>query len=138
MQEHGLRGDLPPGKTYQSYIDPFTHLPVYSLYDGKTRAPTAAMLANVTTLVIDVQDVGARCFTYISTMAECLKSAKQNNKTIVVLDRINPIGGREDEVQGPVLNMNYTSFVGIWKIPLRHGYVVFFHNVLLFLQLTLH
>lgn len=94
---------------------------MFSLYDGKNKAPTAAMLENVTMLVFDVQDVGARCYTYISSMVECMKSAKQFNRTFVVLDRINPIGGSEVDVQGPVLELNYTSFVGIWSIVMRHG-----------------
>jgi uncharacterized protein YbbC (DUF1343 family) len=86
------------------------------------------MYQNITTLVFDIQDIGARCYTYISTMSECLKSAKNNSKKktklkkdvkFVILDRVNPIGGLN--VQGSVLELNYTSFIGIWKIPMVHG-----------------
>jgi uncharacterized protein YbbC (DUF1343 family) len=118
--EHGVRGDIAPGKRFENYIDPQTKLPVYSLYSKTvTGYPEPYMLKDVTALVFDIQDVGARCYTYISTMVACLRSAKANNvKKFVVLDRPNPIGGT---VQGNTLDMNFTSFVGIWKIPMKHG-----------------
>lgn len=118
--EHGIRGDIPPGQRFDNYIDPITKLPVYSLYSrNHTGGPQPYMLRNVTALVFDIQDVGARCYTYISTMVRSLVSAKSNNvKKFVVLDRPNPIGG---DIQGNLLNMNFTSFIGIWKIPMKHG-----------------
>eukprot|EP01080_Neovahlkampfia_damariscottae_P006162 gene6162-10169_t len=118
--EHGIRGDIEPGKRFENYIDPQTRLPVYSLYSKTvTGYPEPYMLKNITTLVFDIQDVGARCYTYISTLVACLKSAKANGvKKVVVLDRPNPIGG---DVQGNILEMKHTSFIGIWKLPMKHG-----------------
>lgn len=123
--EHGLRGNLPPGQSFDSYIDPTTGLPVFSIYNAAngTYAPQPWMLQNVTALVYDMQDIGARCYTVISTLAHCLKSAKLNNKKFIVLDRPNPING--NTVSGPLLDMSCcSSFIGIWKIPLRHGLTV--------------
>ncbi len=121
--EHGIRGDQPPGAPFPSYIDPVTQLPVFSLYDKNgTRAPTKEMLENVTLLLIDVQDIGARCYTYISTMALSMKSSAQFQVPFVVLDRLNPISAAV--MEGPILEISHQSFVGIWKIPLRHGMTI--------------
>ena len=119
--EHGLRGDRPAGAYVESYIDPATKLPVYSLY-GPTKHPSAAMLAGIEVLVFDIQDVGARPYTYVSTMAYVLESAKQYRKEMWVLDRPNPIGGTL--VEGPVLDPAFHSFVGLYPIPERHGMTV--------------
>ncbi len=119
--EHGLRGDRPAGAFVASYTDPRTGLPVYSLY-GDQRHPTAAMLAGVDVLLFDIQDVGARPYTYVSTMAYAMEAAKQFGKEIWVLDRPNPIGGTM--VEGPVLDPAFKSFIGLYPIPMRHGMTV--------------
>jgi uncharacterized protein YbbC (DUF1343 family) len=119
--EHGLRGDHDAGTYVPSYTDPRSGLPVYSLY-GETRHPSAAMLAGIDVLVFDIQDVGARPYTYMSTMAYVMESAKQYGKEIWVLDRPNPIGGLRTE--GPVLDPAYKSFIGLYPIPERHGLTI--------------
>jgi len=116
--EHGLRGDRGAGTYVPSYIDERTGLPVYSLY-GATRHPLAEMLAGIDVLVFDIQDVGARPYTFASTMAYVMESAKEHGKEIWILDRPNPIGG--DHVEGPVLDPRFRSFVGLYPIPERHG-----------------
>lgn len=119
--EHGFRGDRGAGASIASYNDPETRLPVYSLY-GASRHPSAAMLAGVDVLLFDIQDVGSRAYTYISTMAYAMQSARQYGKEFWVLDRPNPIGGTI--VEGPVLEPAYESFIGLYPIPIRHGMTV--------------
>ena len=116
--EHGLRGDHSAGAYVPSYTDPRTNLPVYSLY-GPTRHPTAAMLSGIDVLLFDIQDVGARDYTFVSTMAYVMQSAAKYGKEIWILDRPNPVGGAI--VEGPVLEPRYRTFVGIYPIALRHG-----------------
>jgi uncharacterized protein YbbC (DUF1343 family) len=116
--EHGLRGDRDAGSYVPSYTDARSALPVYSLY-GETRHPSARMLDGIDVLVFDIQDVGARPYTYASTLAYVMESAKQYGKEIWVLDRPNPIGGVG--VEGPVLDPEYKSFIGLYPIPERHG-----------------
>ncbi|PLR69917.1 DUF1343 domain-containing protein [Bacillus sp. PAMC26568] len=119
--EHGVRGDAQAGSSVEFYIDEKTGLPVYSLY-GKTKKPTPEMLANVDVLVFDIQDVGTRYYTYIYTMAYAMEAAKENNIPFIVLDRPNPQGGLS--VDGPVLEPEFSSFVGLYPIPLKHGMTV--------------
>jgi uncharacterized protein YbbC (DUF1343 family) len=119
--EHGLRGDRPAGSYVASYTDERSGLPVYSLY-GATRHPSAAMLDGVDVLVFDIQDVGARPYTYVSTMAYVMQSAAAAGKEIWILDRPNPIGGTL--VEGPVLDPAFRSFVGLYPIPERHGMTI--------------
>ncbi|MGA2394294.1 MAG: DUF1343 domain-containing protein [Candidatus Lustribacter sp.] len=119
--EHGLRGDRDAGTYVPSYTDPRSGLPVYSLY-GATRMPTARMLDGVDVLVFDIQDVGARPYTYASTLAYVMQTAKTYGKEIWVLDRPNPIGGLR--VEGPVLDPAYKSFIGLYPIPERHGLTI--------------
>ena len=119
--EHGLRGDRPAGAYVASYTDERSGLPVYSLY-GTTRRPSAEMLAGVDVLLFDIQDVGARAYTYISTMAYAMQAAKQFNKEFWVLDRPNPTGG--EVVEGPVLDPAFSSFIGLYAIAMRHGMTV--------------
>ncbi len=116
--EHGFRGDRGAGASIASYADSQTHLPVYSLY-GASRHPSAAMLEGVDVLLFDIQDVGSRAYTYISTMAYAMQSARAYDKEFWVLDRPNPIGGTV--VEGPVLEPAYESFIGLYPIPIRHG-----------------
>ncbi|MBV8152606.1 MAG: DUF1343 domain-containing protein [Candidatus Eremiobacteraeota bacterium] len=119
--EHGLRGDRPAGSYVASYKDGRTGLPVYSLY-GPTRRPTAAMLRNVDVLLYDIQDVGARTYTYISTLAYVMQAAAAAHKEVWVLDRPNPTGGMK--VEGPVLDRRFSSFIGLYPIAMRHGMTV--------------
>ena len=119
--EHGLRGDQPAGHYVASYRDPQTSLPVYSLY-GPTRIPNAAMLRDVDVLLFDIQDVGDRAYTFISTMAQAMKAAKAHGKEFWVLDRPNPIGGHL--VEGPVLEPAFESFIGLYPIAMRHGMTI--------------
>lgn len=116
--EHGLRGNAEAGADIAAAIDMRTGLPVYSLY-GDTKKPTAEMLENIDVLCFDIQDVGTRFYTYMSTMALAMESAKEQNKLFVVFDRPNPIGGLA--VEGPVLKPGFESFIGMYPIPIRHG-----------------
>jgi uncharacterized protein YbbC (DUF1343 family) len=119
--EHGVRGDAQAGASVEYYIDEKTGLPVYSLY-GKTKKPTPEMLKDVEVLVFDIQDVGTRYYTYIYTMAYAMEAAKENGIPFIVLDRPNPQGG--ESVDGPVLEPEFSSFVGLYPIPLKHGMTV--------------
>jgi len=96
-------------------------VPVYSLY-SETREPTAEMLAGIDALVVDLQDVGTRIYTYIYTMANCLRAARRHGVRVIVCDRPNPIGGTA--VEGPMLVRGYESFVGQFPIPMRHGMTI--------------
>lgn len=116
--EHGIRGAV--DEKVGDSRDEKTGLPIYSLY-GEKRAPTAEQLANVDALVFDIQDVGCRFYTYISTLGECLSAAAQNGRKFIVLDRPNPVGGVE--VEGPVLTSE-RSFVAWHELPVRHGMTV--------------
>jgi uncharacterized protein YbbC (DUF1343 family) len=115
--EHGIRGTQ--DAQVASGKDEKTGLPVYSLY-GKTKKPTAEMLKDVDVLVFDIQDIGARYYTYCTTLALVMESAKEHDKALVVLDRPNAIGG--DAVEGPLLEEGLRgSFIGYFGIPTRHG-----------------
>ena len=116
--EHGIRGSAEAGERVASGIDERTGLPVHSLY-GQTTKPTAAMLDGVDVLLFDIQDIGTRYYTYLSTMALSMEAAGELGIAFVVLDRPNPIGG--DLVQGNVLDPAFSSFVGLYPIPMRHG-----------------
>jgi len=118
--EHGFEGKLDIAKVNDS-LDTKTGLKIYSLY-GETRKPTAAMLSEIDTVVFDIQDIGTRFYTYISTMGEALKAAAENKKRFVILDRPNPINGVD--VAGPMLDDNSESFVTYHKLPVRHGMTV--------------
>ncbi|HTU71192.1 MAG TPA: DUF1343 domain-containing protein [Candidatus Baltobacteraceae bacterium] len=119
--EHGFRGDRTAGAYVPSYVDPATRLPVYSLY-GPTRHPSEAMLRDVDVLLFDIQDVGSRAYTFISTMAYAMQSAAAQDKEFWVLDRPNPVGGAI--VEGPVLEPDEESFIGLYPIAMRHGMTV--------------
>lgn len=116
--EHGLRGTADAGTSVADGRDPDTGVPIYSLY-GDTRRPTPAMLAEVDVLVFDMQDVGARFYTYISTMGLAMQAAAEADLPFVVLDRPNPLGGTY--VSGFVLEDEQRSFVGQYPIPTAHG-----------------
>lgn len=116
--EHGIRGDAEAGVTIANAVDPRTGVPIYSLY-GATRSPTPEMLEGVDVLLFDMQDVGARYYTYVSTMALAMEAAGRAGIPFVVLDRPNPIRG--DVMQGNVLEPAFASFVGMYPVPMRHG-----------------
>lgn len=118
--EHGIRGDTEAGGKIAGSVDAKTGVPVYSLY-GEIRKPTPEMLKNLDVLIFDVQDVGARFYTYISTMSLAMEAAAESRLPFYVFDRPNPIG---DLVEGPVLDSALRSFVGIHPIALRHGMTV--------------
>ena len=114
--EHGIRGIL--DEKVPSSVDEKTGVTIHSLY-GETRRPTAEMLAGLDTLVVDLQDIGARIYTYISTMAYVMEAAAPRGIKVVVLDRPNPINGWQ--IEGPMLDKDATSFIGYYPMPMRHG-----------------
>ena len=120
--QHGFRSDLQENMIESPHgSDARRRIPVFSLY-SETREPTAEMLAGLDALVIDLQDVGTRIYTYIYTMANCLRAARRHGLPVVVCDRPNPIGGVA--VEGPMLEPGFESFVGQYPIPMRHGLTV--------------
>jgi uncharacterized protein YbbC (DUF1343 family) len=116
--EHGIRGVAAPGEQILDTLDVKTGVPVVSLY-GKINKPSPAMLADIDVLLYDIQDVGARFYTYISTMALCMEAAAERGIPFVVLDRPDPLGGTS--VDGPLLEDSLRSFVGIAPIPVVYG-----------------
>ncbi|MEO8041413.1 MAG: DUF1343 domain-containing protein, partial [Acidobacteriota bacterium] len=117
--QHGIRGDVQDNMIETGHAtDSRTGLPIYSLY-SETREPTEKMLENVDTIVFDMQDVGCRIYTFAYTMANCMRAAKKFGKRVIVCDRPNPITGAQ--VEGNVTEKEFTSFVGQFEIPTRHG-----------------
>ena len=116
--EHGLDGTEGAGRYVSSRRDPVTGLMAYSLY-GPTRKPTPQMLDGIDTLVYDMQDIGCRSYTYISTLAKCMEAAGEKGITVVVLDRPNPLGGVR--VEGPGMEDRWKSFIGQLPVPYVHG-----------------
>ena len=120
--QHGFRSDLQENMIESPHAqDARRRVPVYSLY-SETREPTAEMLADVDVLVVDLQDVGTRIYTYIYTMANCLRAARKHGVRVVVCDRPNPING--EDIEGAMLDPAYASFVGQFAIPMRHGLTI--------------
>ena len=120
--QHGARGETQANMIeWAGYRDPATGLPVHSLY-GNTRKPTEAMLQDIDVLLIDLQDVGARYYTFIYTMALAMEACAEYGKEVVVLDRPNPINGAD--LEGPLLDASFASFVGLYPIPVRHGMTI--------------
>jgi uncharacterized protein YbbC (DUF1343 family) len=119
--EHGVRGEFTAGALVQGETDPATGLPVYSLY-GKTRKPTPEMLQGIDVLVYDIQDIGSRSYTFISTLGLVMLAAAENNIPVVVLDRPNPLGGIR--MEGAVTRPGFISFVSQFEIPYIHGLTV--------------
>lgn len=120
--QHGFRSDVQDNMIETPHRDDGARrVPVHSLY-SETREPTAEMLRNLDVLVIDLQDVGARIYTYIYTMANCLRAAARHGVPVIVCDRPNPIDGLD--VEGPMLAPGFESFVGQFPIPMRHGMTI--------------
>jgi uncharacterized protein YbbC (DUF1343 family) len=120
--QHGFRSDVQDNMIETPHADdPTRRVPLYSLY-SETRQPTATMLAGVDVLVIDLQDIGARIYTYIYTMANCLRACERFGIPVIVCDRPNPIGG--NDVEGALLGPGFESFVGQFPIPMRHGMTI--------------
>ncbi len=120
--QHGIFGNTQDNMVeWEGFIDRATGLPVYSLY-GKTRKPAPEMLNNVDVFIIDLQDVGTRYYTFIWTMALCMKACEERGIPVIVLDRVNPIGGHL--IEGPVLKNEFSSFVGLHPLPVRHGMTI--------------
>lgn len=116
--EHGIRSDAAAGETVSDAKDEKTGIPIFSLY-GKTKKPTPSMLANIDVLVYDIQDVGVRFYTYISTMGLCMEAAAEQGIPFIVLDRPNPLGGVK--IDGPIIEDSLKSFVGMYPIPVVYG-----------------
>lgn len=119
--EHGIRGDFAAGDKVENAIDEATGLPVFSLY-GKTRKPTPDMLEGVDALVYDIQDIGSRSYTYISTLGLIMEAAAEADIEVIVLDRPNPLGGNRWE--GNLAERGFISFVSQFEIPYVHGFTV--------------
>lgn len=116
--EHGVRGDVHAGDEFGNMTDPATGIPVYSIY-GKTKKPTPEMLRNIDALVYDIQDIGCRSFTFISTLGMALEACAENGKELIVLDRPNPLGG--NRVEGNLVEKGFESFVSQYPIPYLYG-----------------
>lgn len=119
--EHGVRGDAYAGDKVEGGKDPKTGLPVYSLY-GSTREPTQEMLRGIDVMVYDIQDVGTRCYTFISTLGLVMRACAKADVEVLVLDRPNPLGGLK--VEGPIVEDGFHSFVSEFKIPFVYGLTV--------------
>lgn len=119
--EHGLRGEVQEGKLIDSSIDPYTGIPVYSLYN-KDKKPNVTMLHDVDVVFCDLQDIGTRYYTFIYSLANTMKICGQEGKKVVVLDRPNPINGVT--VEGNIVEEDFRSFVGQFPIPVRHGMTI--------------
>jgi uncharacterized protein YbbC (DUF1343 family) len=117
--QHGFLGQTQDNMVeWKTYEDPHLGVPVYSLY-GENREPTAEMLHDIDLLLIDLQDVGARYYTFVWTLYLCLRACEKHNANVIVLDRPNPINGLT--IEGPILDSDYRSFVGMHPIRVRHG-----------------
>ncbi|OGW46146.1 MAG: hypothetical protein A2Y66_06520, partial [Nitrospirae bacterium RBG_13_41_22] len=120
--QHGIRGETQDNMVeWEGFYDRKTGLPVFSLY-GRTRKPQSEMLKDIDVMVIDIQDIGSRYYTFIWTMELCMQACVETDKSMVILDRPNPIGGHN--IEGPVLDMSFASFVGQRPLPIRHGMTV--------------
>lgn len=118
--EHGFRGTADAGEHVKNGVDAKTGLPIVSLY-GANKKPSAQQLVGIDVILFDIQDVGVRFYTYISTLAYVMEAAAENNKQVVVLDRPNPHDGYTD---GPILKSNWSSFVGLHPVPVVYGLTI--------------
>ena len=120
--EHGIDGSISASRNYQDSVHPGTGLPIFSLYNGKSRKPTPTQLKGIDALVIDLQDIGTRSYTFVSAMKVCLEACFENNKEVIILDRPNPLGGLK--VDGPPLDADLMSYVGAFRVPYVHGLTI--------------
>ena len=116
--EHGVRGDMHAGALVDTYTDPYTGLPVYSLYRKDSKRFLPEMLRDVDAVVYDIQDIGTRYYTFISTLIYAIEDCAKHDKELIILDRINPLG---DKVEGNLLDTDYSSFVGAYSLCMRYG-----------------
>jgi uncharacterized protein YbbC (DUF1343 family) len=120
--QHGFFAEKQDNMVESDHLtDPVTGVPIFSLY-GETRRPTESMFERIDVLLVDLQDVGTRVYTFVYTMAYCLEAAARWGKKVVVLDRPNPIGG--EAIEGNLLTDRFTSFVGLYPLPMRHGLTI--------------
>lgn len=119
--EHGINNEFPAGKNYNTYTDARTGLKVFSLYDGKSRKPTKAQLEGIDALVVDLQDIGTRSYTFISAMKLAAEACFEHGRELIILDRPNPLGGLK--VDGPPLDaaLAVNNYVGAFRVPYVHG-----------------
>jgi uncharacterized protein YbbC (DUF1343 family) len=120
--EHGVNNEFPAGKNFDDYLDPRTGLQVRSLYNGRTNKPTKVQLAGVDAIVVDLQDIGVRSYTFAVRMRYAIEGAFENGVEVIVLDRPNPLGGLK--VDGPILDANLKSGVGGFRVPYVHGLTI--------------
>jgi uncharacterized protein YbbC (DUF1343 family) len=120
--EHGLYGELSRGVGYPDHLDPRTGLMVHSLYNGTGTRPTRAQLRGIDAMVIDLQDIGSRSYTFTSAMKVCMEGCFENGVEVIVLDRPNPLGGLK--VDGPPLDPQWISYVGQFRVPYVHGLTI--------------
>lgn len=119
--EHGVRGNVGAGGDVDTYVDPYTKIPVYSLYRKDSKRLTKEMLDQIDTLVYDIQDLGVRYYTFISTMYYAMQECERYQKELIILDRINPLG---DKAEGNLLRDGYESFVGAYSLCMRYGLTI--------------
>jgi uncharacterized protein YbbC (DUF1343 family) len=120
--ENGLGGEYPSGKNYTDHVDARTGLMVHSLYNGVSYRPTRTQLAGLDAVVIDLQDIGSRSYTFVSAMRFCMEGCFESNVEVIVLDRPNPLGGLK--VDGPPLDPSLVSYVGAFRVPYVHGLTI--------------
>ncbi|MFA7231113.1 MAG: DUF1343 domain-containing protein [Victivallaceae bacterium] len=120
--EHGIRGDVEAGKNFSGNRDPQTGLPIYTLYGGKDHRPTPEALSKFDVLIYNIQDIGCRSYTFIWHLAECMSAAAAAGKTVIVMDVPNPAGAVE--MDGPIMQNKYRSFIGLYPIPFNYGLTV--------------
>jgi uncharacterized protein YbbC (DUF1343 family) len=118
--EHGISAKAPDGEAQQNGIDEITGLPIISLYGNKSM-PTAQDLENIDIVLFDIPDIGARFYTYLWTLTYVLEACASNHKQLIVLDRPNPVSGNFDSAEGPFLEVESSSFIGRWNIPIKHS-----------------
>ena len=119
--EHGVRGNVDAGGIVADAVDPYTKIPIYSLYRTDSKRLTQEMLEQVDSIVYDIQDIGVRYYTFIWTMYYAMQSCEESGKELIILDRINPLGGK---VEGNLLQAGYESFIGAYPVCMRYGLTV--------------
>jgi len=115
--EHGYKGTVERGEYIESSIDSVTGIPVFSIY-GRTRKPAPEMLQGIDVMVFDIQDIGVRFFTVVSTMSNVMEACAENGIKVIILDRPNPLGYYVD---GPVMKPEFSNFIGLHQVPVVHG-----------------